>query len=43
MNGEDVEVRLSGDFSNEGIMKQVKENIGEMQGFVDILSMYQNK
>jgi hypothetical protein len=30
-------------FSNESIMKHVKENIGEMQGFVDILGMYQNK
>jgi hypothetical protein len=32
-----------GDYTNEGIMKHVKENIGEMSGFVDILGMYQNK
>jgi hypothetical protein len=31
------------DMSNEGIMKHVKENIGEMSGFVDILGMYTNK
>jgi hypothetical protein len=32
-----------GELTNEGIMKHVKENIGEMAGFVDILGMYQNK
>ena len=31
------------DVSNEGIMRHVKDNIGEMSGFVDILSMYSNK
>lgn len=30
-------------FSNEGIMKHVKENIGELGGFVDILSLYDQK
>ena len=29
--------------SNEGIMRHVKENIGEMGGFVDILSLYDHK
>ena len=32
-----------GDLSNEGILRHVKDHIGEMQGFVDILGMYQNK
>lgn len=31
------------DMSNNSIMKHVKENIGEMSGFVDILGMYTNK
>jgi hypothetical protein len=30
-------------FSNEGVMKHVKENIGELGGFVDILSLYDQK
>jgi len=31
------------DYTNEGIMKHVKNNIGEMSGFVDILSLYNQK
>ena len=31
------------DFSNESIMSNVKEHIGEMGGFIDILGMYTNK
>ena len=30
-------------FSNESIMKNVKENIGEMTGFIDVLGMYTHK
>lgn len=29
------------DFTNEGIMGKVKENIDEMGGFVDILNLYE--
>jgi len=31
------------DYSNAGIIKHVKENIGEMGGFVDILGLYDHK
>jgi hypothetical protein len=31
------------DYSNAGIMKHVKENIGEMSGFIDILGLYNQK
>jgi len=34
---------LSDNFTNEGVMKHVKEHIEEMGGFVDILSMYEQK
>jgi len=36
--GSNVSVPL--DHSNKGIMKHVKENINEMSGFVDVLSLY---
>jgi hypothetical protein len=31
------------DVTNEGIMKHIKENIGEFSGFVDVLGMYSTK
>ncbi len=33
--------RVDSEFSNDGVMRHVKEHIGEMGGFVDILSMYE--
>ena len=30
-----------GEFTNEGLMRHIKENIGEMGGFVDILGLYE--
>ncbi len=31
---------IQNEFTNQGVMKHVKERIGEMGGFIDILSMY---
>jgi len=34
---------LQNDFTNAGVIKHVKDNLGEMSGFVDILNMYNQK